>query len=343
MMKKKLTMLFAIFLIITVGSYGITVLANRDYTHTEQKQNQIKIVTSFYPMYVLTANLIQGVDGISLVNLTENQTGCLHDYQMTTQDMRKLAEADYFVMNGGGMESFVEDTLANYPTLKVIDASEGIQMLADTTEHTHDHETEVVEGEDHDHDEDDHDEDVADHHDHDHGEYNAHVWMNMNDYLVQIDNVSKALSELDPANQAVYEKNAKEYSQKVKAVQKEYQETLQAIKNQDIVIFHDAFAYLAQELGMNVVYTIEMETDTSLSAGEIKEIIDEVNTHDVRMLFTEEQFSDSIAKTIATETNAKVYVIDSLVTGEYSLDAYLEGMRQNLQTLKTAINNLGLE
>ena len=395
-MKKKLFALLGIFTTIIIGSVAVSKLANRNDIVIQDEETLI--VTSFYPMYILTANLAKDVPGVSVVNLTENQTGCLHDYQLVTKDMIKLNSADLLVMNGGGMESFLENVVASYPDLKVVEASEGITMLPSESEHNHDHgtgstsvieegdviseeeqvtdpdhthgeeseatdpdhtheeESEVTDPDhtheeeseatdpDHTHEEESevtdpdhtHEED-SDEEDHDHGEYNAHVWMNMNDYLIQMQNVYQALVENDPENKAIYDLNYESYKGKVEEIKAEYERELTNFVNHDVVIFHDAFAYMAQEIGLDVIYTINLDGETYLSAGEVKDIIDEVNGHGVKVLFTEEQYSDSIAESVAKETEAKVYVIDSLVTGDLDLDSYLNGMRNNLEVLKEAL------
>ena len=69
---------------------------------------KFRIVTSFYPMYIDAINITKGVDGVEVVNMTKPQTGCLHDYQLTTEDMKTLEKADAFIVNGAGMESFLD-------------------------------------------------------------------------------------------------------------------------------------------------------------------------------------------------------------------------------------------
>jgi len=76
-----------------------------------------------------------------------------------------------------------------------------------------------------------------------------------------------------------------------------------------------------------------------LSAGDISEVIDEVKEKQVKVLFTEEQYSTSIADNIASETDANVYIINSLVTGDMDKDSYINGMKQNLEVLKQALLN----
>ena len=66
---------------------------------------------------------------MTLENLSEPQTGCLHDYQLTAADMKLLSKADVFIVNGGGIESFLSDVAESYPNLKIIQACDGIELL----------------------------------------------------------------------------------------------------------------------------------------------------------------------------------------------------------------------
>lgn len=376
-MKKKLLFLISVFAIITLGTVALAKTTTQMNQNVEEKEDEIVIVTSFYPIYILTQNLVDGIDNVSVVNLTPAQLGCLHDYQLTTEDMKTLSNADIFIMNGGGMESFLDDVIHSYPDLTIIDSSVGIELLESLSDHDHSHsdeESEVTVEDDHSHDEeeseddsdhdhshDDEESDVetqdtveeadqnqnevvsegdSDHdhdHDHDHGEYNGHIWLNMDNYMRQIDQVANGLVQADSTNSEAYLKNAADYKVKVAELKAEYENELQDIQNNQVIIFHDAFAYLAQQLGIEVVFEVYVEEDSALSAGDIKEVIDEINLHNIKVLMVEEQYKNSIAENISNETDATVYVIDSLVTGEDSKDAYLDGMRYNLEVLKTAL------
>jgi len=359
-MKKKLLFLMSVFTVIVIGTVALVKSTTKNNQFDHDRENNLVIVTSFYPMYVLTQNLVEGIQGVSVVNLTSAQVGCLHDYQLTTEDMKTLSTGDIFIMNGGGMESFLEDVVNAYPSLTLIDASAGIELLPsyaqhdhnheDETEHNHDDEIDHIhddevdhnhdEETDHNHDEDidhNHDNETAHNHDHDHGEYNGHVWLNMDHYMKQIDQVANELTKVDSMNGEAYLENATSYKAKISELKSEYENELQQIVNDQVIIFHDAFAYLAQQLGIEVVYEVFIEEDSALSAGDIKAVIDEIKLHDIKVLMVEEQYKNSIADNISKETNATVYVVDSLVTGDGSKDSYLNGMRKNLEVLKTAL------
>ena len=82
------------------------------------------VVTSFYPIWLLALNLADGVPGLEVRNLAAPDTGCLHDYQLQTGDMKTLAEADLFLVNGAGMESYLDLVYSAFPGLPVIRAAD---------------------------------------------------------------------------------------------------------------------------------------------------------------------------------------------------------------------------
>ena len=92
-----------------------------------------EVLTSFYPMYLLTVNVAGGIDGVNVKNMAEQNVGCLHDYTLRTGDMRMIHAADVVVINGAGMESFTDKILTDQQK-PVIVASEGIDLICDDDE-----------------------------------------------------------------------------------------------------------------------------------------------------------------------------------------------------------------
>ena len=268
------------------------------------KDGSFHIVTSFYPMYVATINITQGVDGVTVTNMTKPQTGCLHDYQLMTEDMKTLEKADAFVINGAGMESFLDKVVEQQKNLKIIDASKGIELLKDDDEE------------------------------------NPHVWLSVTDAILQVKNIAEQLKAADPKHADAYEKNAAAYIKKLEALKAEMHAELDTVPNKDIVTFHEAFPYFAKEFGLNIISVVEREPGTEPTPAELQETIEQVKKLPVKVLFTEPQYSPSAAETIARETGAKIYTLDPVVTGEandQALNAYIDTMKKNMETLKTAL------
>ncbi|MBQ7085634.1 MAG: zinc ABC transporter substrate-binding protein, partial [Anaerotignum sp.] len=129
---------------------------------TTENSEKLQVVTSFYPMYLLAQAVTEGATELELRNMAQPQTGCLHDYELTISDMKLLENADVLIINGGGMEGFLEQAVERYPDLVIVDTSHGIELLEEEEHHHHEGETE---------------EEHAEHsHGHDH-EGNPHIWL----------------------------------------------------------------------------------------------------------------------------------------------------------------------
>ncbi len=277
-------------------------------------ESKLNIVTSFYPMYIATLNITDGIDDVEVKNLTSETTGCLHDYQITTTDMIKLKHADVLVINGDGMENFIDKSISLFPNLTIIDASKGIlenhEELLGHFEHEEEHE---------------------------HG-LNSHYWVSITLHIEQIKNIKNELIRINPENAEKYEKNANDYIVKLEELKEKMHEVINDSKNKNIITFHEAFDYFAEEFDLNIVAVIEREPGTYPSSKDVAEIIDLVKEKNVSTIFVEPQYSRSAADTIARETNAKVFTLDPIVSGKLDKNAYIDIMELNLSSLKLALS-----
>lgn len=300
-MKKLLSLLLAVLLFtLPVAAMGETV------------------VTSFYPIYLFALNLTQGVEGLEVQNLAAPTTGCLHDYQLQTSDMKTLAKAQVFLINGAGMESYLTNVFEAFPDLPVVDASEGIALMDDDGE-THDHE----EGDDHDH------------------EVNAHLWLDASNAVQMVNNLSAGLCAAYPAQAEAIEANRAAYVERLTALDEELRAGLADLPHKDIFTFHEAFPYFARAYGLNVVGVVNREPGDALSPAQLAQLVRQVKELGNPPLFVEPQYDDMAAQTLASETGAKVYALDPVVTGpadpDEALTYYESVMRQNMQTLQEAL------
>lgn len=306
--------------------------------NTDEADDMLTVVTSFYPMYIAALNIVDGVEGVRLENLSEPQTGCLHDFQLAPEDMKLLSTADVFVINGGGIESFMSDVAKAYPKLDVVEACEDVALLSEDdadSDHDHDHDADTESDSDHDHDhEADAESDSA--HDHDHGDENAHAWMSVPRYRTMVQTIASRLAEKDAKHADEYYANAKAYDAKL-AVLEEKINSLKSLTNgQNIIIFHEAYAYVADDFSMNACYLLDLDEERSVSAGEIKQVIGAIKDDGVSVILAEELYGKSMGDTVSRETDVHVIYIDPLNRGEYDKDSYLDGMEHNIELIKEA-------
>ena len=173
---------------------------------------------------------------------------------------------------------------------------------------------------------------------HIHGEKNAHMWMNVHQYIKQVDNICESLVAFDQAQKQVYEKNAMQYKEKLIKVQKKQNELLPNTTGIEVIIFHEAFAYFVQMLDMEVIHSLSLDEDTALSAGELAEVIEEVKRHKIPYLFVEEAYIQT-AQLVASETGAEIVCLNPMTQGEDDLSAYIDDMLENLYVLETYVRN----
>ena len=306
--------------------------------NTDEADDMLTVVTSFYPMYIAALNIVDGVDGVRLENLSEPQTGCLHDFQLTPEDMKLLSTADVFVINGGGIESFMSDVAKAYPKLDVVEACEDVTLLSDDeadSDHDHDHDADTESDSDHDHDHDADIESDSDH-DHDHGDENAHAWMSVPRYRTMVKTIASHLAQKDETHAKEYYANAEKYDAKLAKLEKEQDSLKDLTGGQNIIIFHEAYEYVADDFSMNACYLLDLDEERSVSAGEVKQVIGAIKDDGVSVILAEELYGKSMGDTVSRETDVHMVYIDPLNRGEYDKDSYLDGMERNIELIKEA-------
>lgn len=334
-MKKKCRFVGIMFLCIIIVCTVLVMIYERATNNNTKENENFTVVTSFYPMYIAALNIVDGADGVTLENLSEPQTGCLHDFQLTPEDMKLLSTADMFVINGGGIESFMSDVAKAYPDLTVVEACKNVELINESEEDvdTHDHDNEADSDEtDHDH-ETDSDESG---HDHDHGDENAHAWMSVARYRVMVSTIAESLSKADPSNAAIYDSNAKKYDAKLAELEEKEKEIKQKTAGNDIIIFHEAYEYVADDFGMNVCYLMDLDEERAVSAGEVSDVINAVRNDGVSVILAEELYGKDLGDTVSRETDVKMVYIDPLNRGNYDKNSYIEGMEKNFELIEAA-------
>ena len=261
----------------------------------------LRILSSFYPMYIMALNVTRGVEGVELENLAPPSTGCLHDYALTAADMKKIENADILVINGAGMEGFMHRIASRRENLKIVRLAEGIPL--------------IKEG----------------------GQVNAHVWVSVTGAIAQVKNLAGALERLDPPHAALYRENAAGYVKRLEELRRKMHMTLDPYRGKRIVTFHEAFPYFAREFGLVIAAVVEREPGSEPSAEELRSTIETVKRSGVRALFAEPQYPSRAAEVIARESGARLHVLDPAVTGPLDPDAYIDAMERNMETLAGAL------
>ena len=296
-MERKNILIIVLICICIISIVGFIIWKN--ITKKEEENNNLKIVTSFYPIYIMTENITEGAKNIEPVNMADMNVGCLHDYTLVTEDMKKVENADVFILNGLGMESFIDKVINSNDNLNLVDSSEGIKNVIQDDDET-----------------------------------NAHIWTNIDNYIIQVQNISNKLKEIDKANKEIYTENTDKYIQKLEELKGRYENELSSLEGKKVINLNEAFEYLGQELKLEMINIKTEHEESTMSAEMLGNIISQVKQENIDIIFVDKNDNKSNAETIANETGAKIYELDSNLTGDIDKDAYIRAMEKNLETLK---------
>ncbi len=301
---KKLIYLLAVMVLISILGIIICLSSYKKQPVSQDTPHGLQVVTSFHPMYILTKNLLRYSDA-EISNMTTGLSGCLHDYQVTTEDMRKLSKADVFVVNGMGMESFLSAVARKNKHLTIFAASGDMDM------------------------------DEDDHHDHDE---NGHLWMNPSLYLEELNNLHAAFTDYFLAKGQEEKVNGmlltyKEYGEKVLKLVHKYNDLAKDLpKDLYVICYNEAFEVFAEGLGMNIISVFSLDEDEMPSAGEIADAINEAKKHDKVLILIEKELAYHADK-VVNETGATKVYVDPLTGGDDAYDSYINGMTENIDAI----------
>ena len=193
---------------------------------SEKKDDHLKIVTSIYPIYLDALNITLGVKGVEVVNLIDTRP---QNYQITPEDMKTFEAADIFIINGLGMENFLDDVKTAYPDLKIIDASDTPDIVPIVND----------------------------------GVPNPNVWLSVTYSIHQVKNISSKLCELDPERAENYKMHTLEYADELTTLRDELHLSLDLLPDKSAVTLPAEFAYMAAEFKMNAA-TPNTDTDEKI-------------------------------------------------------------------------------
>ncbi|MFI7580985.1 metal ABC transporter solute-binding protein, Zn/Mn family [Kocuria kalidii] len=302
----------------------------------------LTVQASFYPLEYVTERV--GGDLVEVESLTP-AGGEPHDLELSPSAVDSLRTADAVVYLSG-FQPAVDDAVAQAAPEHVLDAAHaGVEgeeahsaeehAAAEESHAEEAHGEDAPAGESHAEEE----QAAATGADgHDHGGEDPHFWLDPERLAAVATEVAHELAEVDPDNAAAYEANAEELSQELAALDEEFAEGLATCERDTIVVSHEAYGYLAEKYDLEQVAVAGIDPDTEPSPARLAEIGEVVEAQGVTTVFSESLVNPKVAETLAAEHGIETAVLDP-VEGLVDESAdYQQVMRENLETLRTALD-----
>lgn len=289
---KKILRILCLFLILTAPG------ACCHYGHCAEAG--FRVLASTFPIYLFTANVCSGLKNVKVEVLAPPAAGCPHDYSLTPLDLRKLSQADVFIVNGAGLEEFLGRAMQSVDRMpQMVDAGAGVATTELGAEHK--------------------------------GEANSHIFGAPDKAIPMVLNIARGLSALDSKNAAIYAYNADIFTARLHALSQKLEKTGASAANKKIALEHGALVYLARNAGLEIALIFEGGASAAKLAAIRKEIADKKPA----LLAGDSQYSDRMLKTLSSETGIPFAMLDPCASGPENapLDYYETVMEQNIRTL----------
>ena len=275
-------------------------------------QADLKVVASIKPIHSLVAGVMEGTGTPALI---VEGAGSPHTYALKPSQARRLQEADLVFWVGNTIEPFLQkplESIASKATTVTLMDADGLNQITfreGGAFDAHGHDDHKVHDDHDDHKgHDDHD----DHDDHAHGAYDPHIWLDPINAKVLVHDIEEALVASDPANAAIYKANADRIMANLDALVAEIDATLDPVKSQGFIVFHDAYQHFEQRFGMSAVGSITVSPEVLPGAERVRELQEKVRGSNASCVFSEPQFEPKLVATITENTDAGTGVLDPL-------------------------------
>lgn len=322
-LKKYIVAIISFIILIIIMTIIVMCFKTESVVKNEEK---LQIVATLFPQYDFAKQIVKDKADVKLLLNSGVET---HNYEPTGKDMITiLSGSDMFLYTGTNLEPWTEKIVQNLETTncKIVNVSDGIELITiEEFEERHINSEILIE---------EHKEE------HKHQEiYDGHIWQNPKNAVKMLDNVLKALCEIDPDNAEYYTKNAEEYRNQILELDGELRNIVNQSERKEIAVGGEfAYAYLVEEYGINFVsvYTNCGEGEDP-SIAKVKSVIDYINKYNIPVVYYEELSEGTVAKMIAEETEAEPLVLYSIHNGDTKKDTYVSLMSKNLENLKKGL------
>ncbi len=270
--------------------------------HANEKPK--RIVTTF----TILQDMAQNVAGDAAHVESITKPGAeIHEYEPTPLDIVKAQSADLVLWNGFGLERWFEKFFSKVKGVPSVVLAEGIEPMG------------IAEGPYT-------------------GKPNPHSWMSPANAVIYVENIRRALVNLDSANASIYNHNAAVYKERLKAIDEPVRKKLEEIPAEKrwLVSSEGAFSYLIRNYQMKELYLWPVNADEEGTPQQIQKAIDIVRKNKIPVVFSESTISDKAMRQVAKETGARfggLLYVDSLTAQGGPASSYLQLLDYNAKTI----------
>ena len=247
-----------------------------------------------------------------------------HLYKPSAGDIRKLEDADLILYNGLELEGRMTDLLvkiarAGTPTIPVAEEIPE-EELREPPQFQ--------------------------------GKYDPHIWFDVTLWQLAAHRVKRALAEVEPASDALFQANLEAYLAELDALHTYVEDAIAQIPAEQrvLVTAHDAFGYFGDQYGIEVLGLQGMSTATEATAGDIQAMAELIAERRIPAIFVESSVPPATIEAVQAAVRDRGFEV--AIGGQLFSDAmgaagtpegtYLGMVRHNVDTIVNALAPEGI-
>ena len=227
-------------------------------------------------------------------------------YEPSVSQMSSIGESDLYLEIGylGFELGWMEKIRSANPAMKIVDLSQGIELISGDNHSNHSHSHGHSHG-----------------HSHDHAGTDPHIWMSVRNSRVIASHIYKSLQEILPHENDILAVRYSTLMTDLDSLDQAIDSLLGGMEHNSFMIYHPALSYFARDYGLEQI-PLELE-GKSPSPGHMKRIADQGKELGISTIFLQAQFDQDNAMALAKEIGAEVVQIDPLDPDWYNQMLYI--------------------
>lgn len=157
-------------------------------------------------------------------------------------------------------------------------------------------------------------------------ERDPHIWLSCDRAVYMTEAIRDTLIAFDPENSGIYTQNATNYIEELNKAKSYATEMLSSLSDRDIIVFHPAFGYFADEHNLTM-HALEDEGKEA-TAKELAALIDYARENGIKTIFYQEESGGAQAKAFAKEIDGQAVMLSPLS------ENYIENYRLIAEKIK---------
>jgi zinc transport system substrate-binding protein len=262
-----------LFIIPLVCMLALSIMAATPLSNSASETNPLEVTVSILPQKYFVERI--GGDKVK-VNVMVLPGESPATYEPSPEQMTALSKSVAYVSIGVPFEkAWLEKMLAANKNMILVDTTKGIERTA-----------------------------TAD------GGFDPHIWLSPRLVKTQSETIYQALAKIDPSNADTYKKNYEAFVKDIDDLDSDIKTTIEKTSTKKFIVFHPAWGYFARDYGLEMI-AVEVGGQEP-SAKELASLIKKAKDEKIKVVFTQPEFDQKAAETIAKEIDGEVIKIGPL-------------------------------